>query len=284
MADFIDVTKMKETREFFKPHQEEVSDRKKMCGWLILVGSVALAVLALGLWGFEEHFTQITGNEVLDPNAPSNFQSSRSAEEDAPASGEEGFLGKAKAILFGKNPMSEASDASASETASEANSKQAYQAKDMDIQSELQLSEYSIALSNVNLHIETTKHELKGSTEELILETGGQADIQGFTGTLSWKNNQLKLEGEMAGYQNANTEVRWKSKEEYTLLLEEGIVSIENAEIASLAGLSSGPIQIGNKLTLKTEKDELSLQQYRGSVTSELKNNQNTLSLKGHVG
>lgn len=290
MADYIDVTKIKETKSFFKPASqptdEETNSRKNLYGWLILTGSIAIALLALGLWGFQEHMTQITGHEIVNPKDISGSSPTSNTKDTSPSSpSDQGLFARAKEALFG-SPAPDGRDSKNNKEGTD--SEKPYTLKNINIQSELQLPEYSISLTSANIKIETSKHELKSPSQDLNLQTGGEAQIDGFSGVLSWKDNQLTLDGQMDGYKNMNTQVTWKqpgkyTPGKYTLTLQEGKVSIENAQIPLLAGTSSGAVKIGNKLTLQIQKDRLSIQDYKGSLISELKENQNTLTLSGHV-
>ena len=221
----------------------------------------------------------ITGNEILNLKEAAKSPPT-GPEVTPPPAQNEGFFSKAKAALLG---TSENQEKESNALTKESSNPKEYKVRNINIQSELQLPEYSISLTNANIKMKTPNHKLDSSSQDLSLQTGGEAEIQGFTGTLSWKNSQLMLEGEMKGYKNKNTEVVWKQPEKYSFTLLEGKVSIENTDIPHLAGTSSGPVQIGDKLTLQTEKDQLNIQKYTGSLVSEMKGDQNTLTLKGHA-
>ena len=106
MADYIDVTKIKQTRDFFKPKSEEGSSRKEIYGWLILTGSIAMALIALGVWGLQEHMSPITGNEILNLKEAAKSPPT-GPEVTPPPAQNEGFFSKAKAALLGTSENQE---------------------------------------------------------------------------------------------------------------------------------------------------------------------------------
>lgn len=155
--------------------------------------------------------------------------------------------------------------------------------KTVAIHTDMYLEDFQVPIDNLDLTIKAEEVNIIMPSADITLTLEEPMVFESFTGTINWRNSMFTLEGQLTKYLNDLIKINWKTAEDVKIRVKQGEVSISQINIGSFAGVVSGEIKLGDKVTITPDKDLVTLHGFRGSFTSVVEDVQTKLILDGDI-
>lgn len=155
--------------------------------------------------------------------------------------------------------------------------------KNIKILTDMYSENFQIPVDNLDLTIEAQKVDIIMLSADITLTLEEPMVFESFTGTINWRNSMFTLEGQLQKYLTDLIEINWKTHEDVKIRVKEGSVSISQINIASFGSVVSGEIKLAEKVTINPNKDLVTMNEFRGSVTSVVEDIQTKLIFDGYI-
>ncbi|MFH1399143.1 MAG: hypothetical protein ABIG95_03450 [Candidatus Woesearchaeota archaeon] len=150
--------------------------------------------------------------------------------------------------------------------------------------SEIMPEEFVIPIDNLDVTIKAKQVDILSTSADISLNLEQPMVFEAFKGQLSWRNSILTLEGQLSKHLSSVVKINWKNDEDVRIRVQSGQVSAATIDIQLFESVVSGTIKLGDKLSLITAKDSVSIGDYRGKMTCNIDDQQAKLILDGYAG